>query len=407
MESRPGQPARRIGATLGLLVVAALGAATPAGAAVPFKDIASTGPLEHVFVGNDLSCQVSHTGDARFELFPSGATPASCGSLVFVGGALYAPDFANHDGSATGSLGAYTALTAVSQSEVSGAGTAANPYKVTTVAAAGATGLQITEIDTYVAGQESYRTDVTLQNTSGAPLTGILYRAGDCFLQESDTGFGFTDDPNKAAGCSINANNAPAGRIEQWFPITAGAQYMEAGYSEIWAQIATHTPFPNTCRCAESIDNGAGISWTFTVAPGGSATYAHYTTFSPTGAAGPPPAPVGPASTPPTTTPRPPAFGPGGIVQAPSTRRCVSRRNFRIRVRNQPGATVVDAVIFVNGRRVRTLRGRRIGAYVDLRGLPKGTFTVRIVAILSDGRTIRGTRKYRTCVPGARRAPRV
>ena len=208
----------------------------------------------------------------------------------------------------------------------------------------------------------------------------------------------------RAAGCSTNANNAPAGRIEQWFPITGGAQYMEGVFDEVWAQIGSQTAFPNTCRCIESLDNGAGISWSYSLAPGASATFSHFTTFSPTGIAGPPPppaTPVGPAAQPPAATP--PAFGRGGVVQAPSNRRCVSRRRFRIRVRNLPGTTVADAVIFVNRRRVRTLRGRRIGAFVDLRGLPKGTFFVRIIAITTDGRTIEGRRRYRTCVPGRSR----
>ena len=133
---------------------------------------------------------------------------------------------------------------------------------------------------------------MTLENTGGATLTGVLYRAGDCYLQQSDTGYGFADAGAGAAGCAINANNAPAGRIEQWYPATAGARYMEAGYSEVWSFIATQQPFPNTCRCAEAVDNGAGISWSFALAPGARATYAHFTVFSPTGVAGPPPAPA-------------------------------------------------------------------------------------------------------------------
>ena len=75
----------------------------------------------------------------------------------------------------------------------------------------------------------------------------------------------------------------------------------------------------------------------------------------------------------------------------------MSRRHFRIRVRSVPGIRVIDAVIFVNNHRVRILHRRRIGAFVDLRGLPRGTFSVRIVALASDGRTLRGTRVYHTC----------
>lgn len=378
-------------------VLSVVAGAPPATAAVPFRQVSSSGPLTNIWLGNELSCQVSHSADTRYELFPPGATPGSCGTLVTVGGQLFAPDFANHDGSATSALGSYTPFSAVSQSPVSGNGSAASPFTVTTVANAGGTGLRVTDVDTYVAGQEAYRTAITLENTSGATVSGVLYRAGDCFLQESDTGFGFIDAGAGAAGCALNPNNSPAGRIEQWYPETAGARFMEAGYSEVWAHIATKTPFPNTCKCDQSIDNGAGLSWSYSLPPGGRATFAHVTVFSPTGVAGPPP--QGPPGPPQSSTP---AFGPGGIVIAPSNRRCRSRRSFRIRLRHPRGKRIIAATVRVNGRRVATRRGSRVTAPVDLRGLPRGRYRVSITALLDDSTVIRGTRRYRTCVPRRR-----
>jgi hypothetical protein len=52
----------------------------------------------------------------------------------------------------------------------------------------------------------------------------------------------------------------------------------------------------NTCsRCTEQQDNGMAISWEATIQPNQTATFSHFTTFSPTGVAGPPPAaPTGP-----------------------------------------------------------------------------------------------------------------
>jgi len=381
----PGSRRRRRRARV---VIAALllvgGVTSPAHAAVPFKAIASAGPLTSIVVGNELGCQVSHIGDARFEVFPPSTAPGDCGTLVFASGTLFSPAFSLHGGSAA-AVGPATPFTPVSQSEVTGAGTSASPYRVTTVVTADAAGLRVTAVDTYVVGQESYRTDVTIANAGAAPQTGILYRAADCYLQESDVNYGFVDPAHQAPGCSTNPNNTPPARIEQWFPITPGAQFTEDDFVNVWQQIAAHVPFPGTCQCAARIDNGAGLSWSFTVAPGASATYSHFTTFSPTGLAGAPPA-------------APPAvFGANGIVQAPPNRRCVSRRHFRIRVRSVPGLRVIDAVIFVNNRRVQTLHRRRIGAFVDLRGLPRGTFSVKIVALASDGRTLRGTRVYHTC----------
>jgi hypothetical protein len=370
-----------------LLIVATLCglSATPAAAAVPFTEIVSAGPLTSIALGNELGCQVAHTGDARLELYPSAAKPGDCGTFVAIGATLFAPNFAAHDTTAASGIGPSTPWTPVSQTPVAGAGTSASPYRVVTVADAGASGLRVVQTDTYVLGQESYRTDVTLRNATGAPLAGVLYRAGDCYLQSSDTGYGFVDTARAAVGCSINPNNAPAGRIEQWFPITGGNTFMEARFGEIWAHIATRTPFPNTTRAGESVDNGAGISWSFAVPPGGQATYSHYTTFSPQGIAGPPAAAVPSA-----------AFGRNGILDAPSNRACVSRRYFRIRLRRVYWPSIVGVTVQLRGLS-RVLRRPPWGTIVDLRGLPRGRFAVQITALTSTGRTIRGTRRYRTC----------
>jgi hypothetical protein len=90
----------------------------------------------------------------------------------------------------------------------------------------------------------------------------------------------------------------------------------------------------------------------------------------------------------------------------PGTRRCVSRRSFRIRLRAPRGQRLRSARVYVNGRRVRVVRGRRLRADVDLRGLPGGVVHVRIVARTSSGKTITSTRRYRTCTPGRRGSAR-
>src|SRR4051794_36927184 len=101
-----------LGRFVGLLAAAAIGLlviAAGASADVPSVDIgASGGPLTHVAVGNDLSCQVQHTGDSALEFYPSSSTPGSCGTFIWDGTTLYTPDFDNHSGSATGSLGTRT-----------------------------------------------------------------------------------------------------------------------------------------------------------------------------------------------------------------------------------------------------------------------------------------------------------
>lgn len=86
----------------------------------------------------------------------------------------------------------------------------------------------------------------------------------------------------------------------------------------------------------------------------------------------------------------------------PAARSCASRRRFVIHLRR--GLTA--ARVYVNGRRVRVLSGRRLHALVSLRGLPRGRFTVRIVARTRAGRTVASSRRYRTCTPRRRRARR-
>ena len=160
---------------------------------------------------------------------------------------------------------------------------------------------------------------------------------------------------------------------------------------------------PNPCACQTisvlaTVDAAGVLTGTYTTVAGGQ-TQQGTLTASPAGA--PVAAPAAP------TAPLPPAFGTGGVFVLPPTHTCVSRRHFRIRIhRQRAGITLISAAVAVNGRRVAVRKGRRLSAPVDLRGLPKGRFTVRISALTSDGRAITGSRRYRTCAPkGASSAP--
>ena len=85
------------------------------------------------------------------------------------------------------------------------------------------------------------------------------------------------------------------------------------------------------------------------------------------------------------------------VATLPSNKSCVSRRNFRIRVKRGDYRKVT---VLVNGKRVKVLRGLRDTAMVDLRGLPKGRFKVQIAVTLKTGKVVKYTRKFRTCTPG-------
>jgi hypothetical protein len=105
--------------------------------------------------------------------------------------------------------------------------------------------------------------------------------------------------------------------------------------------------------------------------------------------------------TPPTSIPTPkqlvklPSFT--SVVALASTRTCASRRLLRIHVRQPRGVTITKATVTLNGKRVATRTGEKVTTVINLRGLPKGRFTVKITLTTSDGRTIVGSRTYHTC----------
>ena len=119
----------------------------------------------------------------------------------------------------------------------------------------------------------------------------------------------------------------------------------------------------------------------------------------------PPPEPQPPAQ--PTT--QPPAGNVkdrlhfADLVTLPSAKRCVSRRAFRIRLRKRSGIPYRSATVSVNGRRVKVVKGKRLTAPVDLRGLPAGRVVVRVSVMLADGTRLTGKRTYRTCTPKKKR----
>ena len=94
----------------------------------------------------------------------------------------------------------------------------------------------------------------------------------------------------------------------------------------------------------------------------------------------------------------PPATA-AGTIKLPSTRKCVSRRHFPIHLRAPRKLGIETAVVFVNGKRAKTVRNISVKADVDLRGLPKGRFTVKVTLVLSNGKVLVSSRHYRTCVP--------
>ena len=91
-------------------------------------------------------------------------------------------------------------------------------------------------------------------------------------------------------------------------------------------------------------------------------------------------------------------------VQLPGTRTCRSRRDFSIRLREPRRGRITSVRVYVDGKRrkARVRRDGRTRTRIDLRGLPRRSYTVRVVARTSTGRTITERRRYRTCTPKPR-----
>ncbi|MEO7131841.1 MAG: PKD domain-containing protein, partial [Dermatophilaceae bacterium] len=238
------------------------------------------GPLTQITISPDLNCDVQHLGDSSGEWF--GAT--ACATLVSAGGVLFGPAYIPAGGSATGVTG-YTPYTPVSQTGPTGAGTTADPYTVVTIVDLGSSGLRLTQTDTYVEGGESYRTDVKVTTSGAAGEPVKVYRGGDCYLQDSDTGLGRVD-LGIAPVCVAEPGSKDLNRIEGFYPLTVGSHYIEDNYDTVWAAIGSQTNLPDTCACADLIDNGIAINWDVTVPTGAAGiTLSSLTIFSPVGAA--------------------------------------------------------------------------------------------------------------------------
>ena len=228
--------------------------------------IVTSGPLTKIETTTDLNCAVNHVADELGEFFGDTA----CGTFLVVDGELFCRPRSPRGSRAPPDAGLPDRRRRHRH--------VADPFRYTTTVSAGSTGVTVAQTDSYVLGQESFRTDVTVTN-SGAARTVRLYRAADCFLADSDSGKGSVTAANGAVACVSTASN----RVEQFLPLSPGSHYYEAQYNEVWARITDKLAFPDTCRCDEEIDNGAGLQWDISLAAGGTATRSNLITFSPNG----------------------------------------------------------------------------------------------------------------------------
>jgi hypothetical protein len=91
--------------------------------------------------------------------------------------------------------------------------------------------------------------------------------------------------------------------------------------------------------------------------------------------------------------------GSAGAGGPPPKGSCKDKRRFAFRVNQPRRGRIVRVTVYVNGHRVKRLRGHRITRF-SIKRLPKGVFKVKIVSVTSRGKRIVSVRTYRGCKKG-------
>lgn len=250
-----------------------------------------------VNVGDDMSFQVFNStisGGTAGQIFPTGALNlADMGWFVRLGTTLYAPSFSEHEGTATSSLGATTGFGARTVSAVSGAGTTASPFLITTTGTL-ATGVAASQRVTYVNGENFFRKALTLNNTGASAVSARVFLGSDIFLAASDSGKPFRETVSGSPGGQTCAGVTPVYtilHISQGTPASNG--FSGTGFSSIWAQIGAGA-LDNAISTSACIDNGAALQWDVSIPAGASTTVSAVTSFGeiPGSVIGPAPAAI-------------------------------------------------------------------------------------------------------------------
>lgn len=257
-------------ALLGTADLSAKNATTAAGiAAAPAVATIAGSPLQ-VHVGDDNSFQIFNSNvPGSGQVFPSSAAEtADMGWFVRTADTLYAPNFAEHSGTATGGIGAYTAFTPGSLSPVSGSGSAVDPFLVTVGSTLGSSGLAATQQVRYVDGDNYFTKILTLTN-NGAAQSVKIFLGADIYLANDDSGVPYL------AAASTSPGGQDCGDVPSYtillIPQTPPDAYGANRYSEVWEQIGA-AQLDNAVLADGCIDNGAALQWNRTLAAGASVT---------------------------------------------------------------------------------------------------------------------------------------
>jgi len=278
-----------------MVTVAALAALAwqPAVGAASQKVIENpAGPLSAIYIDEDLACQVQVSGDTSPSFF-GGTEPGACGTFLALtaGEDVGLPGEGLHLFGPSPPAGVFPEadFTPVASGEppsdqtLTGHGTLREPYVITThVTADELVGpnhetavpvADVIETDSYVTGEDSYETTITIKNLGNARLEGTIYHAGDCYLGNLDVGYGAENVPSAGSvDCTIDPNDSPPGRFMAFTPTSTGElhkgygiaapSHLESLYSTVWEHVKpSGEQFPNIVEATTEQDNAMGLSW--------------------------------------------------------------------------------------------------------------------------------------------------
>lgn len=180
-----------------------------------------------------------------------------------------------------------TNFTPVDQGALTGSGTAASPYRVTTVYKvpidASNDAAVVTQVVSYVNGASRFTVTYSVQNVTAAPLRLRAGEFADLYLaDDSGTGF-FNPGPPRFVG-GVNAVSGRAGGIEE-VPSSPWSRYEEGSYFTVNSNLAdlTGPGLTNTIEPGD-VDNGVAVQWddffANGLAPGATTTFTTVWTFS-------------------------------------------------------------------------------------------------------------------------------
>ena len=225
---------------------------------IAWQDIGSdTGPLQHIYIGADGAFQVRHSGNSDYQFNPPASSLGDAGTFMEYG-LLYHPDFPNHDSTDTPGFGG-SDWDMNAQSVVM---TANGVSRVITTLQTLGDDITLTVVDTYVSGQNCWRTDYIIQNNYTAAAIITLYRGADAYLNGSNSGYGVTR-AGGVVGVAANAGNDPVGNAIWFVPMVAD-QYFEGTPASLWTLIDDVDALPNTV-VAGSGDAALALAWALTL----------------------------------------------------------------------------------------------------------------------------------------------